>query len=235
MDVDAEDACRAADDALELVLGVEVEPVHGAEAVAQGRAEQALAGGRADAGEVRQRQCRGAGPHPLPQHGVEPEVLERRVQRLLDDAVEPVDLVDEEDIAGGEVQKDGTQRALVVDGRPRADLDRDPQLVGDDVRERGLSQSGRTTEQHVLDWLIAAARGLEQDAEVLAHLHLAHIVSKAAGAQREVVLVVVRLRVQHPIVRVAHFLPSALSAVASASCVFGVDFQSTASRPLRAS
>ena len=96
---------------------------------------------------------------------------------------EPVDLVDEEHVAGGEVQKDRAESALVVDRRPGADLDRHAKLVGDDVRERRLAEARRAAQQHVLDRLAAAARRLEKDAEVLADLLLADVLARAiAGA-----------------------------------------------------
>src|SRR5207237_2190477 len=77
MDLDVEDARRPAHDALQLWLGIEVQPVDGAEAVAQRPAQQTLASGGADAGEVRQRQGRGARPDSLAEHGVESTLLER--------------------------------------------------------------------------------------------------------------------------------------------------------------
>src|SRR6266581_4894844 len=54
LDLDLENARRPPHDALQLGLGIEVQPVHGAEAVAQRSAEQTLTRGGPDAGEVRQ-------------------------------------------------------------------------------------------------------------------------------------------------------------------------------------
>src|SRR4029077_6898523 len=183
---------------------------------------------------MRQRQSRGARPHSFAEDGVEPEVLERGVQRFLDDAVEPVDLVDEEDVPRGQVEQDRAERTLVVDGRRRADLDGHPQLVRDDVRQRRLAQARRTAEQDMLDGLAAAPSGFEQDAQVVLHLDLPDVVRQHLWPQREVVLVVIGPRVQH-LVYGTHFLPIALSASASASWVAGDNFQSTASNPALAS
>src|SRR5437773_5516974 len=233
VDLDVEDPCRAADDLLELRLGVEVEAVNGAEAVAERAAEQTLARRGPDASEMRQRQRGRAGPHSLPQHRVETKLLERGVQRLFDHGVEAMDLVDEEDIARAQVQEDGSKRPLVVDRRAGADLDGDAELVGDDVGERRLAQAGRSAQKHVLHRLVPAARGLEQDAQVVAHLFLADVLAEESGTEREVVLVVVGARVEDLVL--GHWRPSAFSAVARASCVPGEDFQSTASMPERAS
>ena len=119
--------------------------------------------------------------------------------------------------------------------------------------ERRLAQAGRTTKEHVLDGLTAPPSRLEQDAQVLAHLKLSDVLGEHSRPKRQVVLVVVDSRIQHPILvpheigsfaeilwgplvsAAHHFLPSALSAAARASWVEGVIFQSTASRPRRAS
>src|SRR5713101_5962919 len=86
----------------------------------------------------------------------------------------------------------------------------------------------------MLDRLASPARCLEQDAEVLAHLLLAHVLREHARAQREVELLVVGASVEDDVL-LAHLRPNALRAVASASCVDGDDFHSTASSPTRAS
>src|SRR2546425_1012002 len=117
VDLDLEDASRTPDDALQLRFAVEIEPVHGPEAIAQWSAEQSLPCRGADACEVRQRQSRRARPNALSQHSGESKVLQCGIQRLFDHAVEPVYLVDEENVAGGEVEQDRAERALVVDGR----------------------------------------------------------------------------------------------------------------------
>src|SRR2546423_6052923 len=228
-----EDPRRAADYLLQLGLRVEVEPVHGAEAIAQRAAEETLPGGRADAREVRQWQRGRARPHSLPEHRVETKIFERGIQRLFDDRVQSVDLIDEENITRAQVQEDRAEGALVIDRGAGADLDGNAQLVGDDVRQRGLAEPGRPAQEHMLDGLVAAPRGFEQDAEVLAHLQLSDVLGEEAGAQREVELLVVRLRLEHLVL--GHLRPSALSAVASASCVEGETFQSTDSIPVRAS
>ena len=78
---------------------VELEPEGHAEAVAQRRRQQAGARRRADERERRQVERQRARGGALADDDVEPEVLERRVEDLLDGAVEPVDLVDEEHVA----------------------------------------------------------------------------------------------------------------------------------------
>ena len=61
--------------------------------------QQPGARGRADQRERRQVERQRPRSGALADDDVEPEVLERRVEDLLDRAREPVDLVDEEDVA----------------------------------------------------------------------------------------------------------------------------------------
>ncbi len=77
-------------------------------------------------------------------------------------------LVDEQDIALTQVGQDSGQIASALDGRPRADLQAGAHFVADDVGERRLAQTRGTIEQHVIERLAPAERGLDQDREVLA-------------------------------------------------------------------
>ena len=96
---------------------------------------------------------------PLPMHDVELEVLHRRVEDLLDGARQPVDLVDEEDVAVVEVGEDRGEVAGPLERRAADVMCKpDAHLGGDDAGERGLAQPGRAGEQQVVERL-AALRG----------------------------------------------------------------------------
>ena len=98
-------------DRLELGHLVELEPGHDAEPVAQGRGQQAGAGGGADQGERRQVEPDRARRRPLADHQVELVVLHRRIEDLLDRRLQPVDLVDEQHVARLQVGEDGGEVA----------------------------------------------------------------------------------------------------------------------------
>src|SRR5256885_14020968 len=83
------------------------------------------------------------------------EFLHRRVEDLLDDAGQTVDLVDEQDGAVLEVRQDRGEIAGAFDRGPARDLYRNTELVRDHARERGLPHSGRTVEGDVLERLVA--------------------------------------------------------------------------------
>ena len=117
LDLDAEDRRRAVDDRGQLGLRVEVEPVRRPEAVAQRAADPAGAGRGADDRERLEAQAERPRRRALADHHVERVVLHRRVEDLLDRAVEAVDLVDEQDVALVERGEDRGEVARPLDGR----------------------------------------------------------------------------------------------------------------------
>ena len=92
---------------------------------------------------------------PLPDDDVEPEVLERRVEDLLDGRVQAVDLVDEQHVARLERGQDRGEVALALERRPGDRADPGAELLADDVREARLAEPGRACEQHVVERLSA--------------------------------------------------------------------------------
>src|SRR4029078_7995883 len=110
---------------------------------------------------ARHRPGRGA----LAEHDVEPEVLERRVEDLLDRAVDPVDLVDEEDVLQLEAGEDRGHVALPRERRAGDRADADAELLADDLGERGLAETRRADEQNVVERLAARLRRGERDRE----------------------------------------------------------------------
>ena len=93
-------------------------------------------------------------------------------------------LVDEEHIVGLERREEAGQVAGLVEHRSRRDLESHPQLVGDDVAQRGLSQSGRTVEQGVVERFMAIFGGLNKDPEVFHNLGLTVEVVETERAKR---------------------------------------------------
>ena len=167
LDLHAQDPRRAANDAREILGAVVVEPVRHAEAVAERRREEAGAGRRADERERRQVERERARGRPLADDDVQPVVLERRVEDLLHGAVQPVDLVHEEDVALLERGEDRGHVALALEGRAGDRADADAELLADDVGEARLSEAGRADEEDVVERLSSPLRGLEGDAELL--------------------------------------------------------------------
>ena len=128
-------------DRLEFVDVVEVEPADEPEPVAQRPGDQPGAGGGPDQGEPGQVEPDAAGGRALADEDVELEVLHGRIEDLLHRPVQPVDLVDEEDVALLEVGEQGGQVAGPDQHRPRGDPQPDAHLGGHDAGQRGLAQA----------------------------------------------------------------------------------------------
>ena len=126
------------------------------------RGQKAGAGGRADQGERRQVDPDRARRRPLADHQVELELLQRRIEDLLDRRAEAMDLVDEQDVARLQVGELGGEVAGAHDHRPRGQAEADPELGRDDLGERGLAEPGRPGEQDVVERLAPLARGLDE-------------------------------------------------------------------------
>ena len=192
VDLDAEQGRRAHDDALQLLRGVQLQPQLHAEAVTQRARELPGARRRADERESGQIQPDGVGRGALADDDVDGKVLHGRIQDLLHRTVEAVDLVDEQDVARGEVRQQGGQIPGLFDGRAGGHADARAHLVGDDARERRLAEARRTVEQHVVERLIAPARGLDVDGQIALGLLLAGIVGQQLRAQADLALVLRR-------------------------------------------
>ena len=123
-------------------------------------------------------------PEPGAEDDVEAIVLHRRVERLLDRGREPVDLVDEEDVARRERGEEAGEVALLHERGAARHVERDAQLAREDVRERGLAEAGRAGEEHVIERLAARPRGLRVHAEVLDELLLPDVLLERGGPER---------------------------------------------------
>src|SRR5204862_3297648 len=155
-----------------------------AEAVAERRREQPRARRRADERERRQVERQRARSRALSDDDVEPEVLERRIQDLLDRAVEPVDLVDEEDVMPLEPREDGRHVPLALERRPRHTANADAALLADDVREARLPEARRPDEQDVVERLVARLRGGQGNCELILDARLPDELGQAAWTER---------------------------------------------------
>ncbi len=83
-----------------------------------------------------------------------------------------MNLVDEEHVAGIEVGEQAGQVARLVEHGARCSLELRTHLVGDDVRQRGLAQSRRAVQQHMVQRVAPHEGGLDEDAQVFDDLLL---------------------------------------------------------------
>ena len=180
----AEDPGRPPHDGGEVVLSVEVQAVRHAEAVPQRAADPAGARRGADDGERLEAEPEAPRAGPLADHHVQRVVLHRRVEDLLDRAVEAVDLVDEQDVPLVQRGQDRGQVARALHCRPAGVADVDPELPRDDRGQRGLAEARRAVQEDVVRGLAPALGRLEQNREAGLDLPLADVLVQRPRAER---------------------------------------------------
>ncbi len=97
-----------------------------------------------------------------------------------------MDLVDEQDVAVLEVGQQRGEVARLGDHRAGRGAEADAHLAGEDPGERRLPEPRRAVEQHVVERLAAALRGIDEDAQILARRLLADELVEALRAKRRV-------------------------------------------------
>jgi len=95
-----------------------------------------------------------------------------------------------QDVAGFQVGHDRRQVAGAFDCRARRLTQAGFHLVGQNVRQGGLAQSGGAVEQDVVEGLVAVLGGRHQNGQVLAHALLADDLVQSPRPQPRVVPVV---------------------------------------------
>jgi hypothetical protein len=114
---------------------------------------------------------------------VELEVLHGRVEDLFHHRRKPVDLVDEQHVAGLEIGEQCGEVAAALDGGTTRGAQRCSHLAGDHVGQGGLAQAGRSVEEQVIEGLAPLARRPDEHREVLAEAILPHHLVQAAGTE----------------------------------------------------
>ena len=103
---------------------------------------------------------------------------------------EPVNLIDEEDIAFSDAREDRGKVSRLLQGRRRSGPELDAKLIGDDGRKGRLSQAGRAGEKDMIQVLAAFLRRFDIDSQVLLELLLSNELREEAGPQRELFTIV---------------------------------------------
>ena len=189
----AEDARAAVHDQLQLLARIEIEPHRNAEAVTQWRGEQARPRRCTNQGEARQIDLHRPRRRPLANDQIELKVLHGGIENFLDRWIEPVDLIDEQNVAVFEIGQQRGEVAGLGDDRAGGRAKVHSELARNDLRQRGLAKAGRADEQHVVERFLARARRLDEHREVGARLRLADELGEPLRAQRGLRVVVAAL------------------------------------------
>ena len=95
-----------------------------------------------------------------------------------------MNLVDKEHIVGFERGEYAGKVAWLVEHGAAGNLESHSQLVGDDVAQRGLTQSGRAVQQGVVEGFAAVLGCLDKNFKVLDYLLLAREIAEAKWSER---------------------------------------------------
>lgn len=175
----------AGDDLFQFVLGVEIQPHRNAETIAQRVGQETCAGGRAHQCEFGEIDLHRTGRRPLTDDEVELEILHRGIEHLLYLRTEAMDFVDEQHIAFFEIGQQRREIARLRDHRAGGRAEAYAKLARNDLRQRGLLETGRADKQHVIE-RSALARGIDEDLEIGASLRLPDEFRQVLRTQRSV-------------------------------------------------
>ena len=130
-----------------------------------------------------------------------------------------MDLVDEQHVAVFEIGEQRGEIAGLGDHRAGGRAEIHAELARHDLRERGLAETGRPCEQHMVERLAPRPRRLDEHFEIGADLGLADELGERLRPERGLALVLVAPhRRQHPLAHCASSLsPSRISSSARAS------------------
>src|SRR5262249_26505932 len=146
----------------------------------------ASARGGADQRELREIDLDRARRRAFADDEVELEILHRRIENLLDRRIEPVNLVDEQDVALLEIGEQRCEIAGLGNDGARGGTEVHAEFARHDLGERGLAEARRADEQDVTECLADHPRGLDEHARIAARLRLADEIVELQRAQRSV-------------------------------------------------
>ena len=176
---------RAMHDLLDLVHGVVVHPQLDPEARAQRSGEHPEPRRRADQREGLDRHGDRLRLGALGEPDVDLPVLHGRVEELVDDRPQAVDLVDEQDVAGTQVGERPDQITRLLERRPGRGVDVHAHFARDQLGECGLAQTRRADQQRVVERFLSPHRRIDIDAQRVLHLALSDELGEPLRTQRE--------------------------------------------------
>jgi hypothetical protein len=117
---------------------------------------------------------------------VDAELLHGRVEEFLQCRPEPVDFVDEEDVAGLEGREHSHEITGAFEHRPGGRPNVNAKLARHQQGQRRLAEAGRAEEQRVIERFLALFGGVDRDLQRFLHLRLPHEFVEPRRPQRRV-------------------------------------------------
>src|ERR1051326_7835909 len=161
-----------------------IEAQHKPKTTAQRCAHQSLSSGCADRREARDRHGVCARARPRADQNVHAEILERGIEDLFDVRQQAVDLVDKEDLVGADVGEHAREVELLLKNRPGGLLEAGAELRSNNGCQRGLPQTRRAVQQHVIHCFAAMSGRLDRNRQVFFELRLTGEIRQALRAER---------------------------------------------------
>ena len=184
VDLDSQQTRAAHDDLLHFLGRVIIEPRGHPESRTQRRAYHSRASGRADECKLWQLQSQTARLRALVDDDVEPIIFHRRIQIFFDRRLEPMDLVDEKDVAFFQTGEQTGEFARFFNHRAAGVFHVHTHGVGDDVSEGGFAEARRPAQQNVFEHVAAFLGRFDHQLETLAHFQLAGELAEHRRPQR---------------------------------------------------
>lgn len=94
-----------------------------------------------------------------------------------------MDLIDKQNIVGFEIRQNGGKIAGARDHRSRGRAKTDAELPRDDLRQRGLTKTGRTVQEDVVERLFTRTGGADEHPQIVANGALADKIPEALRTQ----------------------------------------------------
>src|SRR6202521_1285669 len=172
IDADADQPGAALDDVAQVLQSVVVEAAVHSETRAKRCADQARSSCCTDHRELWQIDPHASRIGALVDNDIQAKIFHRRVEIFFDGGLQPVDLIDKENISAFQSRQDTGQISGSFDHWTAGGLDIDFHGIGQDIGDSCLSQSGRTAEQDMFEHVAALFGGLHHQFQPLANANL---------------------------------------------------------------
>ena len=184
LDLQTHDPGRSRDDLDHVFISVETKAEKKPEPAPQRRRQHAGTRRGPDQSERFQVQSDRFGVRAFPDQNIEFVILHGRIEAFFNHSIEPVNFIDEQNVAPLQVRQNGGQIVLALDDGSRCRLQRRAHLSGDNVGKRGLAQPGGAGQEDVVQRLIALPGRLDGQSELSHDVGLADEIGAAQRTQR---------------------------------------------------
>lgn len=181
-DLHTQNARRTPHHAGQITGGVVFQSGHNAEAIAQGRGNQAHARGGPYQGKRLQINFDRARGRTLADDQIQLEILHGRIEDFLHRNGHAMDFIHKEYVMSAEIGEDGRQIPAALQHRAGSADQVDAQFCGHDLRQSRLAQARIAVKQRMIQRLAALSGRAQVDAQIGAQLVLADEVIQTARA-----------------------------------------------------